>query len=74
VDTTKYLAKQEKAVQERITQALRGILATPLQGDIGPMKGDPGKLRLKVGSFRVLFRLDKSDKVMTMHHLHEQYN
>jgi mRNA interferase RelE/StbE len=60
----KYLAKQEKAVQERIIKNIHGLLTNPMSGDIKRMEGDPGILRLKIWAYRVIFRLDKIRKVI----------
>lgn len=50
----KYLAKQEKFVQERIAIGLRGLLEDPPISDIKPMKGRAGLYRLRLGTLRVL--------------------
>lgn len=63
-DTVKFLAKQEKAVQERIALGIRGLHEIPPIGNIKPMKGYTGLYRLKVGMFRVLFRIDHQVKVV----------
>ena len=44
-EAVKYIAKQEKAVQERIAQGLRGLLNNPPTGDIKQMKGYIGLYR-----------------------------
>ena len=61
-DALKFLAKQEKAVQERIAQGLRSLLIIPPEGDIKPMKGYPGIYRLRIGSFRILFEINHTEK------------
>ena len=63
-DTVKFIAKQEKAVQERIAQGLKGLRVIPPRGDIKPMKGYQGLYRLRIGTFRVLFEIQHSDKVI----------
>lgn len=60
----KYLAKQEKFVQERIASGLRGLLEDPPIGDIKPMKGHAGLYRSRIGTFRVLFRIDQQERVI----------
>lgn len=60
----KFLAKQEKVVQERIALGIRGLLEVPPIGNIKPMKGYMGLYRLKVGMFRVLFRIDHQVKIV----------
>lgn len=58
----KFLAKQGKTVQDRISIGLRGIQEIPPEGDISSMKGHEGLYRLRVGTFRVLFRIDHIEK------------
>ena len=61
-DALKFLAKQEKAVQERIAQGLRSLLKIPPEGDIKPLKGYPGVYRLRIGSLRILFEINHIEK------------
>lgn len=63
-DAVKFFAKQEKAIQERITQGLKGLLSIPPAGDIKPMKGYIGLYRLRIGTFRVLFETNHNEKVI----------
>jgi mRNA interferase RelE/StbE len=60
----KFLAKQEKAVQERIARGLRGLIEIPPRGDIKPMKGNQGLYRLRIGTCRVLFEIQHNEKVI----------
>lgn len=59
-DTVKFIAKQEKAIQERIAQGLKGLLKIPPNGDIKPMKGYVGLYRLRIG----LFEISLAEKVI----------
>ena len=53
----KFLAKQEKATVMRIRSAIEKLTLDPPQGDIKDMQGSSvGQKRLRVGSFRVIFR------------------
>lgn len=63
-NTVKFIAKQEKANQERIAQELKGLLVIPPRGDIKPMKGRQGLYRLRIGNYRVLFEIQHSEKVI----------
>jgi len=63
-DAVKFISKQEKAVQERIAQGLKGLIAIPPQGDIKPMKGYQGLYRLRIGTCRVLFEIQHNEKFM----------
>lgn len=63
-DTVKFIAKQDKAVQERIANGLKGLLSIPPRGDIKPMKGYQGLYRLRIGNYRVLFEIQHDEKVI----------
>ncbi len=63
-EAVKFIAKQEKAVQERIIQGLKGLLNDPPAGDIKQMKGYIGLYRLRIGTIRVLFEISRSGKVV----------
>jgi len=47
-----------KDLRQRIGQKL-DALQTDLQGDVKKLAGQAGKYRLRVGSYRVLFTLEK---------------
>jgi mRNA interferase RelE/StbE len=52
----KFLAKQEKSTINRIKSAIVKLTYTPPVGDIKEMQGSAkGKLRLRVGSYRVIY-------------------
>lgn len=52
----KFLAKQEKATVIRIRTAIQKLSVTPSECDIKEMQGaDKGKMRMRVGSFRVIY-------------------
>ena len=60
----KSIAKQERAVQEHIRKALMGLSIRPPIGDIKPLK-DQGKLmRLRVGTYRVIFEVNHTEKIV----------
>lgn len=63
-DSIKFLAKQEKATQERVAQGLKGLLVIPPQGDIKPIKGRQGLYRLRIGSYRILFEIQHKEKIV----------
>lgn len=55
----KFLAKQEKKIQERILTAINTHLSKyPPDGDLKHMEGHKGLYRLRVGTYRILFRYD----------------
>lgn len=52
----KFLAKQEKAIVNRIRSAIQKLADTPSECDIKEMQGtDKGKMRMRVGSFRIIY-------------------
>ena len=63
-EAVKYIAKQEKSVQERIAQGVSGLLNDPPAGDIKQMKGYTGLYRLRIGTIRVLFEISHNEKVV----------
>ena len=52
----KFLAKLEKKQRDRIRTAISGLTATPPQGDIKLLQGYRDTYRLRVGSYRVIYR------------------
>lgn len=59
----KYLSYQDQIVQDRMLQAIER-LQSGLEGDIRPIKGLQSWYRLRVGSYRILFRLDKEERII----------
>jgi mRNA interferase RelE/StbE len=62
---TKYLDSLNKADRERISAALINLEKEPPQGDIKTMKGQPGRFRLRVGSYRALFHIENGNIVIS---------
>ncbi len=56
----KYLDRLQEPDKSRIKDALKGLEKEPPQGDIRPVVGQAGYFRLKVGSYRVLYRIDSN--------------
>lgn len=63
-EVVKFIARQEKQIQERIAQGLKGLLTIPPTGDIKPMKGYVGLYRLRIGTLRILFEVNHDEKVV----------
>ncbi|NHN35380.1 type II toxin-antitoxin system RelE family toxin [Paenibacillus agricola] len=63
-DALKFIAKQEKVVQERIANGLKSLLVIPPEGDIKPMKGYSGLYRLRIGSLRILFEINHIENLV----------
>lgn len=57
-DAVKFVSKQERAIQERIRKALTGLAVCPPIGDIKPVKGRGKLMRLRVGTYRVIFEVN----------------
>lgn len=51
----KFLAKQERTVVLRITSAIEKLTYKPPQGDIKFLQGYEDKMRLRVGSYRIIY-------------------
>ena len=52
----KFIEKQPKAQQERI---LRAIVKLPDAGDIKSLSGHTGVYRLRVGTYRIVYSVDR---------------
>ena len=63
----KYLNRLNAVDRERIKEALRNLAKEPPEGDIRPYEGNPGTLRLRVGSYRVIFRFEQNDSILVSH-------
>ena len=63
-DAIKFLDKQETAVQERIAKGLTGLIKIPPSGDIKLMKGNHDLYRLRIGTYRILFEISHTEKIV----------
>ena len=63
----KYLKRLNLKDRERIKEELRRIAKEPPEGDIRTYEGNPGTLRLRVGSFRVIFKFSDADTILVSH-------
>ena len=61
----KYLNNLNKAERDRINAALINLEKEPPQGDIKTMTGQPGRYRLRVGSYRALFHIENDSIVIS---------
>ncbi|OKO96030.1 RelE/StbE replicon stabilization toxin [Geobacillus proteiniphilus] len=43
---------------------MQGLLAIPPQGDIKKLKGQDGLYRMRIGTYRVLFRIDHDERII----------
>lgn len=60
----KFLERQETAVQARIVTALRKLTVRPPIGDIRPLKGNKDLMRLRVGTYRIIFEVNIDEKTV----------
>ncbi len=61
-DSLKFLAKVDKSTVARIKSAIEGLAQTPPLGDIKPLEGyKDGRMRLRVGKYRIVFRYSKTE-------------
>ena len=63
---SKYLDRLNQADRDRIDEALDKLEKEPPEGDIAPLAGDPGRFRVRVGSFRLLYWV-KSEVILVTH-------
>jgi len=61
----KYLNRLNVDDRDRIDDAIEGLEKEPPEGDIRPLKGQPGFFRLRVGSYRLLFRINEKGILIT---------
>lgn len=61
----KYLSRLNEPDKGHIEAALDGLEKDPPVGDIRPFEGSPGMFRLKIGSYRILFRYRENDIFVT---------
>lgn len=63
-EARKYLESIDAKTRNRILSAIQKLAQFPPTGDIKPMVGMPGKYRLRVGSYRVLFSYGKDGEIV----------
>ncbi len=60
----KFLAKCEKDVTVRILRAIESLGEGPSSRGVKKIKGSENLFRLRVGDYRVLYELDRSEKLL----------
>ena len=64
----KFLKGLDKKSAERIRRAIEGLTHIPPKGDIKPMQGyESGASRLRVGSWRIIFRIDDGGEIKILY-------
>jgi len=63
----KAIQRMDKAMRNRIREAVEGLTETPPRGDIKPMEGKPaGRYRLRVGGYRVIYRYNQEGAMVVL--------
>jgi len=63
----KYFDRLNQSDRKRIKEALQDLEKEPPEGDIRPYEGNPGVWRLKVGGYRVLYKIE--DEIILATHI-----
>jgi mRNA interferase RelE/StbE len=58
----KQLDRLNEPLLGHILRGLSGLTAEPPEGDIQPLKGQPGVYRLRIGEYRILF-FEKENRI-----------
>lgn len=67
-EALKFLAKIPKKITENIREAIKGLALTPPKGDIKIMQGyNDGRMRLRVGKYRVIYRYDVDNSLKILY-------
>ena len=61
----KYLNRLNANDRDRIDDAIEGLEKDPPQGDIKPVSGQSGSFRMRIGGFRLLFRIKAKEILIT---------
>jgi mRNA interferase RelE/StbE len=61
----KYLDRLNTSDRDRIEDAIEGLEKEPPEGDIKPVSGQRGYFRLRVGGYRLLFRINEKGILIT---------
>lgn len=55
--------------RQRIFEALDHLVTNPLQGDRRKLQGQQNEWRLRVGEYRVIFGVDRSNQTFVIFHI-----
>lgn len=67
-EALKFLAKVQKPVAVNIREAIKGLSLTPPEGDIKVVQGyNDGRMRLRVGKYRVIYRYDIDNQLKILY-------
>ena len=60
----KFLAKMDRRQAARIREGIAGLTRKPPEGDLKPLSGfHDGRMRLRIGNWRVIFRYDQEGEI-----------
>ena len=63
-NAVKFLNRLDRKSVTRIRKAIDGLLLSPPQGDIKRMEGfSDGRMRLRVGEWRILYRFTQDNRI-----------
>ena len=60
----KFLSKLEKVSKERIFKRIKELCEDPFPSDVKKLKGEKDVYRIRIGDFRVLYRIISEDDVI----------
>ena len=60
----KFLSKLEKVSKERVFKRIKELYEDPFPSDVKKLKGEKDVYRIRVGDFRVLYRIIPEDEVI----------
>ena len=63
----KYIYRLSTVDRERIDAAIVKLSKEPPEGDIAPVKGQPGLYRTRVGDFRMLWHFENNAYIVITH-------
>lgn len=64
----KFIESQDRPTKQRIKKAIEGLTEQPPKGDIKTMQGyRDGRLRLRVGKYRVIYRYATDGTIEILH-------
>lgn len=62
----KELNKLPPEIRERIERALKQLAKSPFSSGVEKMEGEPERWRLRVGKYRIVFRVAKSERTIVV--------
>jgi len=60
----KFLSKLEKGSKERVFKRIKELEGDPFPSDVKKLKGEKDVYRIRIGDFRVLYRIISEDEVI----------